>query len=255
MAVKGHKEEKTLLLEKIKANTEDLLKKHGEYKEFHNSKIYIMSPDKVKIFNAMDEELSPYKKNTVKGKAYSIDKIVNLINPNQIAYQYEFVLVEKYPFVSDLQKCINYAKESIEVNANTYRKETETLIEANPQWNEEFVQKMRDEVEKKIEKERAKITQIDKNPDTCKKMRISGFKHKLTYGQVNWGYYRIENGVKIKVRTNKHLSVNYPNVIFFEPDVEADKHRRDMEAKYLERSGFVEISRNVFVKYNKGAEL
>lgn len=251
--VEGRKAEKTILLERVKQDSIDVLKTYGEYQRFHDCDIYVMSPEHIKTFKTFDGELSQYRKDTVKGKAYSIDKIVNLINPDKIAYQFDLTRAEKYVYISTKATCISKANENIEVNANAYRKELEKKITDNPDWSSDFILKIRTEMEEKIEEERKSIKAIEEKPDICKSMRICGFKNKIEYGQVNWGYYTYtETGEKIKNRTNKHISVKYPNIIFFEADEEADKHRNEMEAKYLEEEGYIEISRNVFVKYNDG---
>lgn len=85
----GRKAAKTILLEQVKQESLDLLKTCGEYQRFHDCDIYVMSPENVGKFKSFDNQLSQYRKDTVKGKAYSIDRIVNLINPDKIAYQFD----------------------------------------------------------------------------------------------------------------------------------------------------------------------
>lgn len=246
------KKENIIALENTKNEAFSLLKKYGEYQRFHESDIYIMQPDSLSFFTAIDDSLKEYKKNTVKGKAYCIDKIVNLINPDNPAFQYNFTIAEKYVYISTKETCIKEALKRVEISANIIRNNLRKHIEENPSYSEDFIIKLEEEAEDKIQEERRKVKEIDDNPEILESIRISGFKNKIEYGQVNFGYYKIVDGKKTKIRTNKHLSVVYPNVIFYEPDEEADKHKQLMEAKYLEKNGFEEITRNVYVKYKKG---
>jgi hypothetical protein len=188
---------------------------------------------------------------TVKGKAYCIDKIVNLINPDKPAFQYNFTIAEKYVYISTKETCIKEASKRVEISANIIRNNLSNHLEENKNYSKDFIEKLEEEAEEKIQKERAAIKEIEDNPEILDSIRISGFKNKIEYGQVNFGFFEIIDGKKTKVRTNKHLSVVYPNVIFYEPDEEADKHKQLMEAKYLEKNGFVEVTRNVYVKYKK----
>lgn len=251
---KGSKGVTTIILEDTKKKVNDCLKNHGDYVRYHESDIYIMKPEKLILFDEIQEKLKAENKKITRGKAIGLNKIVNLINPNKPAYQYNFTTVEKYVYLSTRAKCLNAAEVKLATSANISRKKLREYIDENTNFTEEFINKLEDELEEKIKKEKKRLEEIKKNPDICEDIQICGFKNRIKYGQVNYGYLSNINGKEIKVRTNKHLSIVYPNVLFYQPDENIDNHRSLMEAKYLEEKGYVEIARDVFVKYKDGVE-
>lgn len=235
----------------IKEITLDMLRNIGESITFHNAEIFVLPPYMVNEFSELDKKLEPCRKNSIRQKAYTINKIVNLLNPETPAYSYDLTLVEKYVYLSTKTKCIEEAKARVEISANIYRRELTNLIEANSSYSEDFIEKLKEELEEQIIEERKKVSAIVADNSLCKDIRISGFKNKIQYGQINYGYYGLDkNGNKAKRRTNKHLSIIYPNVFFLEPNNDIDKHRHQMRALYLEKEGYIEISRDIFVKYD-----
>ena len=246
-------------MEEANSKIEDILKKYGKHQHFYKSDLYIMSPDTLSLFTQIEDSLSDFRnttngKKSVRKRAYSINKIVNLINPDNVAYQYDLTMAKKYVYLSTKELCIEEAKVRVEISANIQRKNLREDIERHPEYSLDFIKKIEDELEKKIEDERNKVDEVIKNPDSISSIKISGFKNLIEYGQINYGYFHKDKldkkGQKLKVRTNAHLSIVYPNVLFFEPDEETDKHRSLMEAKYLEDMGYVEICRDVYVKYS-----
>lgn len=251
---KGSKGITTIILEDAKEKVNDCLKNHGEYVRYRESDIYIMKPEKLLLFDEIQENLKAENKKITRGKAIGLNKIVNLINPNNPAYQYNFTTVEKYVYLSTRKKCLSAAEIKISTSANISRKKLREYIDENTNFTEQFIEKLENELETKIKKEKERIEEIKKYPDICEDIQICGFKNRIEYGQVNYGYFSIVGGKEIKVRTNKHLSIIYPNVLFYQPDESVDNHRSLMEAKYLEEKGYVEIARDVFVKYKDGVK-
>jgi len=244
--------DKTILLNDSREKILKLLKDWRIVEEFMGVKIYIFTPEYIEFFQKIDNDLSIYRdSNTKRGKAYSIDKIVNILNIDKVAYNYKFVKAEKYVFISTKERSIKEADKRVAISAHIYDKEIENLI-SNNDFSSDYVEKIIRENEKKKIKEREDVNKIMDNPDICEKVYICGFKDKIEYGQVNYGYYKFCDKKKeiIKARDNKHLSIKYPNILFYNPE-EVDDFRSDMKAAYLISEGYVEITRNVFVKYQK----
>lgn len=245
-------------MQNAKDKVEDILKTYGEHIEFQKSDIYIMSPDKAKLFIDIEDSLEEFRQGgagqkSVRKKAYSVNKIVNLINPNNPAYQYDLTIAKKYVYLSTKDLCLKEAGARVEISANIQRKNLKEEIDNHPEYSSDFIEKLIDELEKKIEKERERVKEIISNPTLISSIKISSFKSLIEYGQINYGYLDEERvdakGMKVKVRTNAHLSINYPNVFFYEPIEDIDEHRSLMVAKYLEELGYIEICKDVFVKY------
>ena len=244
--------EKTILLNDSKEKIFKLLNNWKVVEEFMGVKIYVFSPDYVEFFKSIDNDLSIYRNDKNKrGKAYSVNKIVNIINIDNVAYNYKFVKAEKYVFISTKERSIKEADKRVSISAHIYDREIEKTI-SNNEFSPEYIEKIIKENEKKKVKERENVNKIMDNPDICEKVYICGFKDKIEYGQINYGYYKFCDEKKdfIKARDNKHLSIKYPNILFYSPE-EVDDFRSDMKAAYLIKEGYVEITRNVFVKYKK----
>lgn len=246
--VKGSKGIRTVIQEETKAEVDKCLSSYGKHYQFDKANIYVMQPIHESLFTQIQDDLNIRNQEIKRGKAVGLNKIVNIINPGKVAYQFNFTMAEKYVFLSTREVVIKEAEARIETSANKSRKELNKYIEDN-QFSSEFIKKITDELEEKIEEERRKIAEIKANPKSYKDIKICGFKNRIEYPQVNYGYFTEKNGAKVKVRTNSHLSIIYPNVLFFEEVEEIDSHKSLMEAKYLEEKGYVEIARDIFVKY------
>lgn len=257
------KSEISVKLNEAKEKVENILATYGKLEEFHESKIYVMSGDKLKYFEQISESLDEKNTTSVRKKAYTLNQVVNLVNPNKTAFQYNYTKVLKYAFLTTKDTCIKEAQARVAVSANFYRKELDKEIAENPSWSEGFIEQRRNELEQKIKDEVERVDEVVKNPQLLKSIKICGFKHKKEHAQVNYGYIGTRevkrNGKKVtehnaKIRTNAHLSKVYPNVLFYEEDENLDRHKSEMDAKYLEKNGYIEISRDIYVKYNDNYE-
>lgn len=246
------KVKKKEVLENTKTTINDILDNLEKLPDFEGAKIYVCELETAKKILQLDNELMPLRSESTRGKAYNINKIVNVINPYNPAYDFSMVRVEKYPYITNKEKCLRKLPEEAEVSANFHRKRVTEQIENND-YSEDFKKKLADEIERIIERERENIDDVINNPDNYI-IKISGYHERIIYGQINYGFFQEEAETKVlkKKRANKHLSIKIPNVIVFQPNEEADKHRVDMEAKYLKKSGFIQIARRVFVKRKSG---
>ena len=239
------------VLDNAKTTINDILENIEKLPDFESAKIYVCDVETVEQILKLDSELLPLRTETTRGKAYNINKIVNIINPDTPAYDFSMVRVEKYPYVTNKEKCLKKLPEECEVSANFHRKRISEQIENND-YTDDFKRKLEDEIERIIEIERKNIDDVINNPDDFI-IRISGYQERIVYGQINYGFFKQDPESKIfkKKRANKHLSIKIPNIVVFQPNEEADKHRTDMEAKYLKKSGYEQIARRVFVKRKK----
>lgn len=240
------------VLENIKSSVDEILSTLERLEDFESAKIYICDIETSKKLLELDNDLLPLRSESIRGKAYNISKIVNIINPHAPAYDFSLVKVEKYPYVSNQEKCLKKLPQEIEVSANFHRKRINEQIESSD-YSEHFKKKLAVEIELLIEKEREDVEEVLQNPDEYI-IRISGYKERLIYGQINYGYYHVDaqTSITTKKRANKHLSITFPNVIVYQPNEDADKHRIDMEVKYLNKIGFSQIARRVFIKRKSG---
>ncbi len=164
-------------------------------------------------------------------------------------------MAKKYVYLSTKELCLKEAEIRVDISANIQRKNLRKEIEKHPEYSKDFIQSLETELEAKIQKERDKVSEVVENPALISSIKISGYKNYKEYGQVNYGYFHDTKldakGQKLKVRTNAHLSVGLPNVLFYQPaETEVDENRSLMQAKYLDKDmGYVEICRDVYVKY------
>ena len=71
------------------------------------------------------------------------------------------------------------------------------------------------------------------------------FKERKQYGQISWAYYENDK----KSRGQKHLSINYPNILRYKELMEVDNHRTDMMVAKFIKEGYRALG-NVYVKLN-----
>lgn len=238
---------KTEILENARVEVKLLLETLAEPIEFERALLYVINDVIYQSFLDIDAALIPLRTETRRGKSYDLNKIINIINPKVPAISYKLVKAEKYPYISEKTKCIDKLQVEKLVSANFHRKRVKDQIESNS-YSEELIEKMNTDIEKLIEDESEAIDHIIKNPNDYK-IRICGYKDRITYGQINYVPMNTTNDTSAKKEktVNKHLSTVYPNVLVFKEAV-VDTRRTDMEVKYLESEGYSQVARRIFIK-------
>ena len=238
---------KNEILENAKKKIKLLLNTLEKPIEFERSELYIINEEIYKNLLDIDLLLIPLRTESRRGKAYDINKIVNIINPKTPAISYKLVKAEKYTYVSDKTKCLDKLEVEKTVSENFYRKRVKEQIKDND-YSDLFIKKINEELEQLIEDENNIIDEIIKNPNKYS-IRICGYKDRITYGQINYVPISIKNDLKSKKEKtiNKHLSTVYPNILIYRHE-DIDNKRSDMEVKYLEKEGFSQVAKRIFIK-------
>ena len=211
---------------------------------------------------SLDAILYPFRDGSRRGSAYSVDKIINIINPGQPAYDFDVVEVFKYQYVNKKESCLRMLPKTLEVSHNFERKKLREEIKEE-KYSNDLAEKRTAELNKRLEEESLLINDIIENNNEYS-IVISGYMHKVKYEQINYGIKKvidindesiskkIRNKAKldgyVKTRLNKHLSIRKPNIIIYEPDKDMDEQRADMEVKYLAKRGFKVAARGIFYK-------
>jgi hypothetical protein len=228
----------------------------GLVKHECDAELYICDLAIANEIEELDKILYPLRSETIRGKAYDINKLVNIINPNEPAYDFSIVKVYKYQYIKDKIRCLARINVQMDISHNFQRKALKELIEIN-EFSENYIKEITSKLEKQLEEEKEVITNICKNPDDYD-ILISGYLEKVEYEQINFGVKRKINKMKKgkeitleKIRLNRHLSIKKPNVIIYHPDIEEDNQRADMEVKYLEKKGYKLASRGIFYRKKK----
>ena len=203
-----------------------------------------------------------------RGSAYSVAKIVNIVNPEGAAYDFKVVDVFKYQYVKNKESCLKLIPKNLEISHNFQRKilrESDDYKKNSTGLNE-IKEK---ELEEKLALETKRVDEIIKNPDDFN-IIISGYLDKVQYEQINYGIKKIiddkdttinrsirdkaKHDGFVKKRFNKHLSITKPNIIVYEPDEDVEKERVLMEVKYLEKRGYELVARGIFCKKTKARQ-
>lgn len=232
------------------------------------AELYISDLSTAKKLEDLDNILFPLRDGTARGKAYAVDKVINIINPNEPAYDFSVLKVDKYQYVTKKESCHKMIPQTFEVSQNFERRRLQDEFEAN-NYSKDFEDIRKAELEARLSKERELVEDIIENPDNYSVL-ISGYMNKVEYEQINYGVKRVINlndkniskklisKMKkdgfVKVRLNKHLSIRKPNIIIYKADSELDELRADMEVKYLEKRGYKIASRGIFYKEIKNKE-
>ena len=129
------------VLDNAKTTINDILENIEKLPDFESAKIYVCDVETVEQILKLDSDLLPLRTETTRGKAYNINKIVNIINPDTPAYDFSMVRVEKYPYVTNKEKCLKKLPEECEVSANFHRKRISEEIENND-YTDDFKRKL-----------------------------------------------------------------------------------------------------------------
>lgn len=243
---------KKQLLEDSKESVELILKEYDEPAIFERARLYIVDESIMDKLQAIEDKLSPHKKDTKRGSQFSIDKMIKILNPTnplRTSYKYNLMKVEKYPYVSSQDKILKYLPNEKAVSANFHRDRVKQQI-IDEKCSSERAKELLIKMENLIEKETDAIDEAEKNHEDLE-ILICGFTECKIYGQINLKYY-IEDPKnpleRIRQSKDEHLSVTIPNVLIYKEDTEEEDRRIDMQANKLIESGYTKIARRVFIK-------
>lgn len=236
--------EKTVILENSKLKIKQMLVKI-EKVSICNADLYVVEKEFYDKLLEIDLELSEYKTETKRGSIYSIDKIVNIINPKNEAISYHLTVATKSSLVTDKGKCIDRLVTEKEISKNRLYKIAKDKIEKD-ELDDFSSKKLMDEINQKILDEEEEFEKIKLNPDAYD-IIISTYKERKEYGQINWQYIDNNNNNNNKIKTNKHLSIVYPNILIYKEYNEIDNHRSDMKVAKFIKDGY-RCFGNVYVK-------
>jgi len=206
---------------------EQILDKEKDPLLFMNSKLYLVNKKTADNIIAIDKELLfPLRSKKTKRQPYSINKIVNLINPNYEAYWYGLTVAKKKSSqVKDQDKCKDRILQQKRISENFHKKRTKDFIDTLPSSKEKkmLIEKAKFELKEKIKEEDDNLRFILKNIDNLEFI-ITNHRTAKDYGQVNYKYTENE----IRKSSNSHLSIVYPNLLVYK-DRDLSIKRTDME--------------------------
>ncbi len=210
--------------------------------EFEGAKLYVVDLEFYKEVLKVDETLMPLRTDSRRGQAYSIDKIVTILNPEDEAFQYNLTAVWKSSLVTDQGKCFDRLAAEKDISINKINKRVKDKI-IEDDLDDDAAQSLKDVAALKIKDEKEEFDKIKANPEKYH-LIISTYKERKSYGQIAWGYYDKD---KKKKKGQRHLSITYPNLLIYNEDLEIDTHRTDMMVAKFIKEGYRALG-NVFVK-------
>lgn len=228
--------DKQMALKEAKKSIEILLSQK-EPILFMDTELYLVSKFFYKTLIDIDATLIPYKTDSRRGKAYSIDKIVNILNPQSIAFKYHLTKANKSTMISDRNKIIDRLEEERSSSEkNIMKRANDKILEESPLENEK--QLILNKATQKIIDEQKEFNKIHITPERYD-LLISGFKESIPYGQINFHYLEDKKIVK----TNKHLSIKLPNILIFDDYLEDEGYRSDMFVAKFIKGGYKAFGR------------
>ncbi|PHR71096.1 MAG: hypothetical protein COA66_10265 [Arcobacter sp.] len=233
---------KTIILAQAKLEIISLLESI-DYIDFEKAKLYLIDEALYSKLIVIDEKLQEYKTDTRRGSVYDLNKIVNILNPNNIAFQFNLTSVMKSSLITEQEKCIKRLKVEKSISKNRIEKNAREII-ITEELNNEEAARINATAAAKILNEEEEFSKISQNPESYH-IIISTFKERKQYGQISWAYYEKEK----KSRAQKHLSINYPNILRYKELEEVDNHRTDMMVAKFIKEGYRALG-NVYVKLN-----
>lgn len=214
--------------------------------KFVDAKLYLIDKDILNQLNEIDAILAPFKKDTKRCEIYSIDKIVNILNPKNTAYYYVLNSIYRSSQVWDRSKTIDRLLREKEISKNQLLKIVNDA-EKNNEYDEFALENLRNEINLKIKNEELEYNFLIANKDNENiKILITNHKEVKLHGNIRWYYYN-ENGVK--KYDSKHLSINYPNLLLFDEESEIKEIKRDIKIeKFLKNAR--RVFGNVYIQDN-----
>lgn len=231
----------TLALKNAEEQINEILKKLTPIKLL-DGEVYIVDELFYKKLLDIELTLSEYKTDTRRGKAYSIESFIKIINPDTVAFKYHLTIASKSVLITDKGKILDRLEAEKEISKNKILKYAKDKIE-----NEEIegiaAENIINEANKKIDDEETEFLNIKANPGMYD-LIISTFKEKKQYPQINWSYFEADGTQK---KTNKHVSIEKPSILIYDDENAGDSYRTDMKVARFIREGYRAVG-NVYIK-------
>jgi hypothetical protein len=248
------KSDKILLYEKVKAEVEALIKPLEPIK-FLEGNLYVVDKEFYQILKNYDDKLSVFKDEKRRNSIFTINSIVSIINPDNVAIAYHLTATTKYKLITNRDKIIDRLPGEKEISKNKILKSAHDKIEEENL--EGFEAKtVLNNAKQKVSDEEEEFNKIKANPDDYD-IIISTFKEKKQYPQINYKYMGLvpekKGSKKMVLRpisTNAHISIEKPSVLVFDENAEIDEYRSDMMVARYIKQGYRALG-NVFVRLRK----
>ncbi len=205
---------------------------------FVDADLYLIDREILSELMEIDDVLLPFKRDTKRCEIYSINKIVNILNPTYTAYYYILNSIYRSSQVWDRAKTVDRLAREKEISKNQLLKIIRDA-QNDSEYDEYALTKLTNEINKKIEEEEIEFNHLmaNKHNDNIK-ILITNHKEVKLHGNIRWYYYD-ENGVKRN--DSRHLSITYPNLLLFDETSERKEFKRDIK---IEK--FLKTARRVF---------
>lgn len=235
---------KSDILSNAKFNVKSILDKMEPIK-FVDAELYLINREVLNELMVIDSILLPYKKDTRRCEVYSIDKMVNILNPKFSAFKYVLNPIYRSSQVWDRTKTIDRLDEELAKS----KKRLLDLIEekTNSEELDEFaLESFIKDINEKIEQEEQNHHTLKLNPEK-EDILITNFEEMKLHGNIRW-YYFDENGEKCS--SSSHLKTTYPNLLLFDPTPEVIDLKRDVKIEKFIASAR-RVFGNVYIKERK----
>lgn len=235
-----------LALEKAQIDLQNLL---GPFESitFGGGELYILDESYYEKFMNIHNTISKYATETKRGSVYSIHKMVKFINtPSQMAVKYHLTMAKKSMLITDRSKIIDQLAKEKEISKNKILSNTEKFIEKNL-IEEGEAKRLRVEAEIKVKDELDEYKKLNSNLKDFD-ILITTFKERKVYPQLNWQYVSYDENKELKVqKSNTHVSIDKPSILFFDENFEVDNYRKDMKVARFIKDAYRAFG-NVYIK-------
>jgi len=233
---------KSDVFQNVSTQVHELLKQFATIEQC-GSILYIIDQETYAQIKELEKELLPLQTETRRGQAYQMDKIVNILNPEGVAFKYHVGIAKRSKLITDKNKIIKQLPAEYEINKNKVLLAAEKTIKESNLTGDNLAD-FRNTINKTLQDEKTKLENVLKNPEHYK-IIISGFNIKKEWGHITYHYKELSG--ENKSVHQKHLKTTYPNVLVYEDISANDQYRIDMEvAKFIENSE--NIFGNVFIQ-------
>jgi hypothetical protein len=187
--------------------------------KFINAELYVVDQALYYSIMQLQDMLEPFRDDTKKNSVYSVHKIVNIVNAQEIAASYSLSEVKKSSIIKDRGKIADILDKEKEISKNFILKMARERIE-NEDLEEFMKDKIMNEANAEVEREAEAYEELKENFEAYEVQFMS---EPIKYAQINWVYKDSEGKQK---RTNKHLSKENPNIFILDESIEFDRYIR-----------------------------
>jgi len=179
----------------------------------------------------------------------SFYQTIKFIKPNCTITSFKEKIVKRYQLITSKEKVINYLPGEVERRINIIKKRTQEYINDN-NFDSEFINKIKDEEEIKLNEQRLQVEKIINSPKDYDVL-ITTKEEDLSYPAL---YLKYHDELGNKDRYDEHLrDQNILNVFVYEPeDKEKLKYANNKKIKNFKASGATYLLDTIlFKKKNK----